>query len=92
MYLEIVSPEATLYAGEITAVSAPGVNGSLQILNLHAPLVAALKAGELKLKGVSEISENHASKFTAAEKGTYMLPIQSGTLEVKNNKIIVLAD
>jgi F-type H+-transporting ATPase subunit epsilon len=48
MYLEIVSPEATLYAGEITAVSAPGLDGSFQVLSAHAPLVASLQAGALK--------------------------------------------
>jgi len=92
MYLEIVSPEATLYAGEITAVSAPGLDGSFQILSTHAPLVASLQAGVLKLQGVSELIEAHAAKFSALEKGVYTLSVNSGTLEVKNNKIIVLAD
>lgn len=92
MYLEIVSPEATLYKGEITAVSAPGLDGSFQILSTHAPLVASLQAGALKIQGVSELSEAHASKFSALEKGVYTLAINSGTLEVKNNRIIVLAD
>jgi len=92
MYLEIVSPEATLYAGEISSVSAPGKDGFFQILSAHAALVASLGAGEIKLQGVVELSPEHASKFAALEKGVYSLSIQSGTLEVKNNKIIVLAD
>ncbi|MEJ6546725.1 MAG: F0F1 ATP synthase subunit epsilon [Flavobacteriaceae bacterium] len=92
MYLEIVSPEATLYTGEISSISAPGKDGFFQILSAHAALVASLGTGEIKLQGVEAMPLGHASKFTALEKGVYTLSIQSGTLEVKNNKIIVLAD
>jgi len=92
MHLEIVSPEATLYSGDISAITAPGTDGSFQILSAHAPLVAALAAGEVKIQGVSELIEAQASKFTALEKGVYSLSIQSGTLEVKENMIVVLAD
>ncbi|MEP5829863.1 MAG: hypothetical protein ABJ300_06320, partial [Maribacter dokdonensis] len=37
MYLEIVSPEATLFAGEVTSVTVPGINGEFQMLKDHAP-------------------------------------------------------
>jgi F-type H+-transporting ATPase subunit epsilon len=43
MLLEIVSPEASLFKGEITSVSVPGVDGSFQILNNHAPIVLYFK-------------------------------------------------
>ena len=36
MFLEIVSPEATLFGQEVTAVSVPGINGEFQMLNNHA--------------------------------------------------------
>jgi F-type H+-transporting ATPase subunit epsilon len=35
MLLEILSPEASLFKGEITSVSVPGLDGSFQILNNH---------------------------------------------------------
>ena len=92
MYLEIVSPEATLYSGDITSLTAPGTDGSFQILSAHAPLVSALGSGILKLQGVATIVASQASKFIAVEKGVFTLQIKSGTLEVKNNKIVVLAD
>ncbi|MCW1952958.1 MAG: F0F1 ATP synthase subunit epsilon [Flavobacteriia bacterium] len=92
MHVEIVSPEATLYSGEITAVTAPGSDGSFQILSAHAPLVATLAAGEIKIQGVASLEGEQASKFSSVGQGIYSLSIQSGTLEVKNNKIIVLAD
>ena len=49
MILEIVSPEATLFKGEVTSVTLPGVDGSFQILNNHAPIVSILKQGGVKL-------------------------------------------
>jgi F-type H+-transporting ATPase subunit epsilon len=42
MLLEILSPEASLFKGEITSVSVPGLDGSFQILN-HAPIVSLLQ-------------------------------------------------
>ena len=39
MYLEIISPEAVLFRGEVTSVSVPGLNGYFQMLDNHAPIV-----------------------------------------------------
>ena len=94
MILEIVSPEATLFKGEVTSVSLPGVNGSFQILNNHAPIVSILKQGTVKIaaanfKFESEVLEG---KFTRVNDQNYTLDITSGTIEMKDNKVIVLAD
>jgi F-type H+-transporting ATPase subunit epsilon len=43
MILEIVSPEAKLFSGEITSLYLPGVDGDFQILNNHAPIVSLRK-------------------------------------------------
>lgn len=91
MYLEIVTPEATLFSGEVTSVAVPGLNGEFEMLNNHAPIVSVLKNGFVKIVGTIEFEETVASKFTKKEKA-YWLPINSGTIEMKNNKIIVLAD
>ena len=42
MYLEIISPEAKLFEGEITSIILPGSAGSFQLLNNHAPIVSTL--------------------------------------------------
>lgn len=92
MYLEIVSPEATLFSGEVEVVTAPGASGSFQILANHAPIVSVLQAGTLKIQGSNiHFSKEHKDLFEKEGKG-YALPIKSGTLEMNNNKIIVLAD
>ena len=51
MYLEIVTPEATLFKGEVTSVAVPGVNGEFEMLTNHAPIVSLLKEGHAKLHG-----------------------------------------
>ncbi len=91
MYLEIVSPEATLFAGEVTSVTVPGINGEFQMLKDHAPVVSLLQQGKVKIDGDIAIDEAHQAKFNK-EDGKTVLPISSGTIEMKDNRIIVLAD
>lgn len=92
MYLEIVSPEATLFVGEVTSVTVPGVEGQFQMLKDHAAIVSLLQEGEVKFDGGAVIAEAHASKFSKDSNGKTVLHITSGTVEMKNNKVIVLAD
>ena len=92
MYLEIVSPEATLFSGEVTSVNVPGVNGGFEMLNNHAPIVSLLKEGYVRISGNITLKEEVQDKFTKGDKGTTLLKINSGTLEMKDNKIIILAD
>ena len=55
MYIDIVSPETTLFSGEIQSITVPGTKGSFQILNQHAPIVSTLTKGKVKIQG--ELSE-----------------------------------
>ena len=92
MYLEIVTPEATLFKGEVTSVAVPGVNGEFEMLNNHTPIVSLLKEGHVELHGDNiEFEEEVEDKFTKTDRG-FWLPINSGTIEMNDNKIIVLAD
>ncbi|KAB5485138.1 F0F1 ATP synthase subunit epsilon [Flagellimonas hadalis] len=92
MYLEIVSPEATLFAGEVTSVTVPGVNGEFQMLENHAPIVSLLQEGKVKVKGNIVVDETFQDKFSKGSNGETVLHITSGTVEMKDNKVIVLAD
>jgi F-type H+-transporting ATPase subunit epsilon len=93
MILEIVSPEATLFSGEVTAVTLPGVDGSFQMLNNHAPIVSILQKGLVKITASSfNFSKEAVGLFTKENDQNYSLPIKSGTIEMKDNKVIVLAD
>ncbi len=92
MLLEIVTPEAVLFSGEIDSVAVPGINGEFQMLNNHAPIVSLLQGGTIKIYGSIEIEEEFEEKFSKGDKGVTLLPISSGTIELKENKIIILAD
>ena len=92
MYLEIVSPEATLFSGEVESVTVPGVNGEFEMLKDHAPIVSILKEGHVKVNGNNiQLEEEVEGKFTKSDRGVW-LAINSGTIEMKDNKLIVLAD
>ena len=92
MLLEIVTPEAVLFTGEVESVAVPGINGEFQMLNDHAPIVSLLQGGTVKIYGNVKIEEDHEAKFSKGDKDITLLPINSGTIEMKENKIIILAD
>ena len=79
MNLEILTPEKKLYSGEVYGVQMPGIGGSFEVLDRHAPLVSALKAGRVK---VLKDKQNHFAYFD----------IQGGFVEVLNNKVTLLAE
>lgn len=79
MTLEILTPERKLFSGEVYGVQMPGITGSFEVLDKHAPLISALKAGRLK---VLRDKQNHSAFFD----------IQSGFVEVLNNKVTVLVE
>ena len=93
MKLEIISPEAKLYQGEATAVALPGVNGSFQLLENHAPIVSILQEGEVRLKGfdVKKVPSSFSHLFTTKGSDT-VLAIKSGTVEMKQNNLVLLVD
>ena len=93
MTLEIVSPESKLYSGEVTSVTIPGVDGSFQILNHHAPIVSILTKGEIKIASNNfNFPKEAEAKFVKGNDQKFNLSINSGTLEMKDNKIIILVD
>ncbi|MEY3645638.1 MAG: hypothetical protein RL127_346 [Bacteroidota bacterium] len=47
MFVEIITPDRKVFAGEASVVTLPGVDGSFQILNDHAALVSTLEKGTL---------------------------------------------
>jgi F-type H+-transporting ATPase subunit epsilon len=79
MTLEILTPERKLFSGDVYGVQMPGISGSFEVLDKHAPLVSALKAGRLK---VLRDKQNHTTSYT----------IQGGFVEVLNNKVTVLVE
>lgn len=50
MTLEILSPERTLFSGEVESVTLPGTLGEFTVLRHHAPLISSLTAGEVRFR------------------------------------------
>ena len=92
MHIEIVSPEATLFSGEVESVIVPGSMGSFQMLNNHAPIVSTLKKGIVKISGKMDLDDTFKDKFKKQDDNTTLFQISSGTVEMRNNKLILLAD
>ncbi len=75
--LDVVTAEGTVYSDDVDVVVAPGVQGQLGILPHHTPLMTILQPGELLArKGEEEL----------------ILAITGGFLEVRPDRVIVLAD
>ncbi len=78
MILEILTPESKIFSGTVYGVQLPGISGLFEVLDKHAPMVSALKAGKLKI---------------LKDKNSHVLyTIQSGFAEVLNNKTTVLVE
>ncbi len=97
MFLEIVTPEAILFSSEIDSISVPGVNGEFQMLNNHAPIVSILKKGTVQIHMHSqehlELDDLSGKLVPHADDDKIItLQIASGTVEMKDNKVILLAD
>ncbi len=92
MKIEIVTPEASLVTGDVTVITLPGVNGEFQVLNNHAPVVSLLQQGIVKFDGEVTFAQGFEEKFTKESTDKWSLPIKSGTMEMKDNKVIILAD
>jgi len=80
MNLEILTPERKLFSGDVYGVQLPGVEGSFEVLERHAPLVAALKAGKVKV-----LRDKSFSPLA-------FFDIQSGFVEVLNNSVTILVE
>jgi len=75
--LEIITPEKPVFNDQIESITIPGTLGSFQILKNHAPIISSFEVGVIKVK-----KENAETYYTTS----------GGTIEVNQNKVLVLAD
>jgi len=77
MYLEIITPDSSIFAGEVLSATLPGKKGSFQVLKSHAAIISTLQEGTIKYR----TSQEEVS-----------LEITGGVAEVLNDKIQVLVE
>jgi F-type H+-transporting ATPase subunit epsilon len=78
VYLEIITPDRKVFAGHIDLIQVPGTKGSFEVLDNHAPIVSTLGEGRVKI-----YMEGGGVQF---------FHIDTGVIEVMDNKIILLAE
>jgi F-type H+-transporting ATPase subunit epsilon len=78
MKIEIITPDKSLFEGEAILAQLPGSDGSFEVLDNHAPLIAILRAGRIKVTG--------------KDKNEHFVEIRGGVAEMAFNKLLVLAE
>jgi F-type H+-transporting ATPase subunit epsilon len=78
MKLQFLSPNKTIYDGEVEAVTLPGTIGLFTVLDKHAPLLTTLTKGVVT--------------FRISNSDTRMITISGGFAEVKENEITVCTE
>lgn len=76
MHLEIITPDTTLFDGEVNSVKFPGTGGEFETMNNHAAVISSLEKGTIVVK---------------TDEGNKEFEINGGIVEVLDNKIKVLA-
>ena len=76
--LSILTPEKTVFEGDVQYVQAPGTEGYFGVLAHHAAMVTALASGTLMARDLS----GHEQRWT----------VSGGFFEVSKNRATVLAD
>ncbi len=77
MQLNILTPELKVFSGEVDSVQLPGVDGRFEVLNNHAPMIASIKEGSVKIRSAA---------------GKQEFKLKSGIVEVLNNSVSVLTE
>lgn len=76
--LSILTTEKKIFEGMVDSIYAPGLEGYLQILSHHAPIITLLKPGNLVIRS-TDGKETHYT-------------LSSGLLEMSNNRAVIFAE
>lgn len=75
MQIEILTPEKELFKGEGSSILLPGIAGNFELLENHAPIIAALQKGTIEIK---------------SDKTNTSITIEDGFMECIDNKVSIL--
>jgi F-type H+-transporting ATPase subunit epsilon len=77
-HAQILTPEGTLYDGDVTGVQVPGKSGTFLMLYDHAPIVSTLDVGQIVIKKADESETVYA--------------VSGGFVEMNDNHLTLLAE
>lgn len=85
IHLQILSPEKTLFEGEVNMITLPGTSGSFTVLPNHAALISSLQKGVITF-------ETDALDENVDESDHHSLPIERGFVEINHNKMTICVE
>lgn len=75
---QILTPEGSLFDGDVTGVKVPGVEGSFEVKTLHADIISTLDIGHILVRKADSTDQHFA--------------VSGGFVEVHDNKLTLLAE
>lgn len=92
MTLEVLTPDQLVFKGEAQSVVFPGIDGKFGVLDHHTALISALTKGSITVKKSSSAEVEGSMKKEIENQSEFNIDVNGGTVEVKDNKILVLAE
>jgi|LakMenE01Jun11ns_1017448.scaffolds.fasta_scaffold9690906_2 F-type H+-transporting ATPase subunit epsilon len=92
MILDILTPEAQIFHGEVTSVTMPGIDGEFQVLTGHAAIISALKPGTVMISVADRSAVSSEKLIDTGKTSVFSYHINGGVAEMLGDKIVLLAD
>ena len=93
MELNVITPTNKIFDGEVVSVSLPGQDGIFQVLNNHSSIISSLMTGEIIVELAEKFEESGSNAMIKQIDANHIsISINSGVVELIDNKLIVLAE
>jgi F-type H+-transporting ATPase subunit epsilon len=93
MKLNVITPTAKIFDGEVISVSLPGQDGIFQVLNNHTAIISSLTIGEVIIELVENTKDaSYNEMIQIKDQNHIIISIKGGVVELINNELIILAE
>lgn len=93
MKLNVITPTAKIFEGEVISVSLPGQDGIFQVLNNHTAIISSLTIGEVIIELVEKTNDaTYNEMIQIKDQNHIIISIKGGVAELINNELIILAE
>ena len=93
MKLNVITPTAKIFDGEVISVSLPGQDGIFQVLNNHTAIISSLTIGEIIIELVEKTNDAIYNEMIQIRNQNHIIiSIKGGVAELINNELIILAE
>lgn len=93
MKLNVITPSAKIFDGEVISVSLPGQDGIFQVLNNHTAIISSLTIGEVIIELVENTKDaSYNEMIQIKDQNHIIISIKGGVAELINNELIILAE